>query len=272
MPQNAQTPRHGLKLRIDTQKTTHFLPADLTNEQKLKFSRLHKKSSRLSRNSARCETLYRDIGMIFFSFPLQIREELIADEDVNQLFISTDDEKDPQIVSSLTRIRSLKDDMKDALRRRDVNDAEAKFLIADALIDDVKDELLSAKYHLENKDILYVETYPEGAFEDEGLPYHGFSIEGFGAKYEEIERWCQSLPEVKHAVELGTMTKEEAFHGILGIEEEERFIDDEDELEFEDMESIDSSPEDEESGERDGGEDGSWEQSERLLLGAWAFR
>ena len=104
--------------------------------------------------------------------------------------------------------------------------------------------------------------------------------DAFGGKYNEVMHWVMSLPEVEFTVKEGRITADDALITTIRSDEE-RFVDtlDGDGLEFSEMGSVDSSPEeledveleDDDNEEAEDGAQGISPPAESLL-GAWEFR
>ena len=215
------------------------------------FEKLKRRLNRLARNLSKCEVLYTDIGQLFWTFPILARDTMINGS-TTRMFVTRRDHREPTSIKDMMGAHTLIDECKTAIRRNDYDTAKHKFHYAYMYVEDCKGELLETRTYLQQKQAQYAARFPVNAFVDEGLPHHYAGL-GHGRKYDEIVKWVGQLPDVRRGIELGALTRQQAFEEMyFQPGDEDRIV----EVEEADFEEVKSKADDQ----------------RRMPPGAWAFR
>ena len=176
----------------------------------------------LSRDIAQCEQVYRDLGLIYWALPSSPRDELINGtwQNIHHSFAATGSE--PGLIMSLNQARQLKDEVRTALRREDLQAAQNKSMIAGDVFEDVKDSLVNLDFVVGRTKLFYDERWHHD-WPDAGLPG---TVQQQPEKYPLVRAWVLRLPEVQKALELRIVDEQQAFEMTIREDEDRVNIDD----------------------------------------------
>ena len=142
----------------------------------------------LSKDIAQCERMYLDLGVeYFYTWPMEARDELCSEhrDKCYAAFIVIDD-KDPELVSCLHQLRSLKDEVRAAAWRGDVDAGREKMLIADDRLDYLKDMLVFVEFVLGIHDCQFRTRFDVTEFSSYGIPT---SEQSNPVKFRQLREW-----------------------------------------------------------------------------------
>ena len=205
-----------------------------TNQQNafdgLKAQRLNKAYKKLSKDINDCSAALIDAGLEYFYLPCMHRAAW--SNRTRQFFakfflVAYEGYQDPEVHQNLRYLRQLKDETRSALRQGKLTAADDKLMVADSIVDTVKDELEKLGTRLFYVVSRFKKKREEGWITEPLIADTGIPTADDGSlpsKYYELRAWALALPEMKAAVESGLITKDEAFQMVIA--KEDRVIDD----------------------------------------------
>ena len=201
-----------------TSQTSSWLDVLATQQ----LNKLNKQHRQLISDIKECEQSYLDLGKAYYKFPSEPLRELMSPIDLEaceKAFVVLD-QRDPDIVTSLEHMKTLKSEANESIRRQELERASGCLEIADDLSDKLKDLLVSLDFLTRSTDHRMQTRYNLERYADAGLPNPGVLPE----KYAQLRNWILRLPESKKALELEISTEDEVIETALA-ETEDRITD-----------------------------------------------
>lgn len=196
------------------------MPGDLSAEELQELATLNKeKLPYLEKIFTIAETLYYDLCLRFFKFPIDCREDVARNLTLVAAILGDTINPQPTLIGSLGDFRGFRDQIEDLIRRRQVVKARNLYRTAAQALSDMQKNVLQLRRDVIEAENRYRATHVSNLFPDHDLPVLNDDMTvapGYEAKLTDIRAWVGVLPEAVKGIEMGMKIVDSELKDILG--------------------------------------------------------